>query len=544
MPAAVERSPEQPGKGVSPRRGRRLKSPGSKRSRAPVQASGAITAFEPRQGSLAERALAVPVSGRRGGSPVAWLVVISQQGRLGEFEQLTARQGAIVVGLELMRERVVRETERRLAGDILAEALSGRLDADELRGRLRPFGIGAEAAVVIFDLEDTDAGEGALEREPADAGIPALVTTTSAGGRPLLCAMIDGRAGDPVDVAGTLRSALLAAHGPVRVAASRRTPVGSLRRAFHEARCALEATSLGTATAPEVASYADLGAFTLLLRFRTTTRCGCTATACWSPSSGPRATTAASSCDRSRHSSSTTATGSARRASSTATATRFATASGSSRSSPAATSRARRTASSSGWPCGRGSSLRMRVAVLGAGGTIAPAIVRDLAESDEVEALAPARPRRGARPGCRRAPRRRQGPRRPASTRRRARRSPPRSRTRRPRQLRQLPGQPRRDGACLRAGSHYIDLGGLYWMTELQSSSTTSSGARACWRSWAWARPGQDEPDGADGGGLAGPRRPGREAEAAVRRHARPGADLDPPTGSASPTPSRPCSTS
>ncbi len=229
------------------------------------QASGAITAFEPRQGSLAERALAVPVSGRRGGSPVAWLVVISQQGRLGEFEQLTARQGAIVVGLELMRERVVRETERRLAGDILAEALSGRLDADELRGRLRPFGIGAEAAVVIFDLEDADAGEGALERELADAGIPALVATTSAGGRPLLCAMIDGRAGDPVDVAGTLRSALLAAHGPVRVAASRRTPVGSLRRAFHEARCALEATSLADGDAPEVASYEDLGAFTLLL---------------------------------------------------------------------------------------------------------------------------------------------------------------------------------------------------------------------------------------------------------------------------------------
>ena len=29
----------------------------------------------------------------------------------------------------------------------------------------------------------------------------------------------------------------------------------------------------------------------------------------------------------------------------------------------------------------------MRVAILGAGGTIAPAIVRDLAESDEVEQL-------------------------------------------------------------------------------------------------------------------------------------------------------------
>ena len=57
------------------------------------QASGAITAFEPRQGSLAERALAVPVSGRRGGSPVAWLVVISQQGRLGRVRAADRQAG-------------------------------------------------------------------------------------------------------------------------------------------------------------------------------------------------------------------------------------------------------------------------------------------------------------------------------------------------------------------------------------------------------------------------------------------------------------------
>jgi PucR family transcriptional regulator, purine catabolism regulatory protein len=229
------------------------------------QASAALATFEPRQGSLAERALAVPVPGRRGGAPIAWLVVVSQHGPLGDFERLTARQGAIVVGLELMRERVVRETERRLAGDVLAEALGGRLDADELRGRLRPFGIGAEAAMLIFDLEDTDAGEQALERELTDAGVPALVATTSASGRPLLVAMIDGQAGDPVEVGATLRSALATAHGPVRAAASRRSPVASVRRAFHEARCALEATSLADGDAPEVASYEDLGAFTLLL---------------------------------------------------------------------------------------------------------------------------------------------------------------------------------------------------------------------------------------------------------------------------------------
>jgi purine catabolism regulator len=229
------------------------------------RATSALTPFEPQHQSLAGRALAVPVPGRRGGAPVAWLIVVSQHEPLGDFERLTARQGSFVVGLELMRERVVRETERRLAGDLLAEALSGRLDSEELHGRLRPFGIGAEAAVLVFDLDDPHAGEQALEAELGNAGVPALVATSATAGRPLLCAVIDGRSGDPVEVAGGVRSALAGSHGQVRAAASRSAAVGSLRRAFHEARCALEATSYADGGAPEVASHRDLGAFTLLL---------------------------------------------------------------------------------------------------------------------------------------------------------------------------------------------------------------------------------------------------------------------------------------
>ena len=38
-----------------------------------------------------------------------------------------------------------------------------------------------------------------------------------------------------------------------------------LRHSFHEARCALEATAFDNGSAPEVASWRDLGAFTLLL---------------------------------------------------------------------------------------------------------------------------------------------------------------------------------------------------------------------------------------------------------------------------------------
>jgi purine catabolism regulator len=174
--------------------------------------AGALAPFAPKQDALADRALAVPVPGRGGGASVTWLVVVSERPPLGDFERLCARQAAMVVGLELMRERVVRETERRLAGDLLADALGGRLESEELRGRLRPFGIGAEAAVLVFDLDDPPAAEGALESALAEAGVPALVATSSSAGRPLLCAVVDAEVADPIGTARRAREAL--AGGP------------------------------------------------------------------------------------------------------------------------------------------------------------------------------------------------------------------------------------------------------------------------------------------------------------------------------------------
>jgi purine catabolism regulator len=227
----------------------------------------AATPIAPDGGPLEGRALAVPVPGRRGGLAVAWLIGVSDTDPLGDFERLCIRQAAIVVGLELMRERVVRETERRLAGDLLADALGERLGTDELTGRLRPFGIGSEAAVLIFDLEDPTAAERQLEAVLSDAGVHALVATSSVAGRPLLCAVVDTLDSDPIATARQARESLAGGPGRngVRAAASRPVSVGALRRAFHEARCALEATSLADGSAPEVASHRDLGAFTLLL---------------------------------------------------------------------------------------------------------------------------------------------------------------------------------------------------------------------------------------------------------------------------------------
>jgi purine catabolism regulator len=164
-----------------------------------------------------------------------------------------------------MRERVVRETERRLAGNVLAEALGGRLDPEELRTRLRPFALGERAAVILYDLEDPGSAETPLETALAAAGSGGLVAVTSSGSRDLLCAVIDADGADPVAIARETRAALDGRAGPVRVAASRPLPIGSLRRAFHEARCALEATAVGNGNGAEVATHEDLGAFTLLL---------------------------------------------------------------------------------------------------------------------------------------------------------------------------------------------------------------------------------------------------------------------------------------
>jgi PucR family transcriptional regulator, purine catabolism regulatory protein len=221
--------------------------------------------FAPREDGLAERALALPVPARGQGLPRAWLAVICDPGPLGEFERLCARQAAVVVALELMRERTVRETERRMAGDVLAEALSGRLEPDEIRGRLRPFGVGDRATVLVFDVDDPAAAEATLEAALTDAGSGGLVAAARTARRQLLCAVVDGGAGDPLELARRARAALEAEHGDARAAASRSAPVESLRRSFHEARCALEATSLDDGDAPDVASHEDLGAFTLLL---------------------------------------------------------------------------------------------------------------------------------------------------------------------------------------------------------------------------------------------------------------------------------------
>jgi len=151
--------------------------------------------------------------------------------------------------------------QRNMVGDVLAEALTGRLDPEDLQLRLRPFGIGERVAVLAFALADPSAAAPALERILEREHRKNLVAIRAG----LLCAVVDGERLEPIAMARKVRAELSGRFGEVRAAASRVAPTHSLRLAFHEARWALEAVRLRNGHAPEVASHRDLGAFQLLL---------------------------------------------------------------------------------------------------------------------------------------------------------------------------------------------------------------------------------------------------------------------------------------
>ena len=202
-----------------------------------------------------------------GGPPQAWVVIVRDSGGLGDFERLILQQAVAVVALELMR------APGRPRDRAAARRRRPRRGAGRAAG-------GDRAAPPAGAVRDRRRGGGArlLPRRPGrsrSARSNALSPPTPArpwsrrtrcGGRELLCAVVDAADRDPIDVAADARQALGPERGGVRAAASRPASPERLRHSFHEARCALEATALrATAHAPEVASWRDLGAFTLLL---------------------------------------------------------------------------------------------------------------------------------------------------------------------------------------------------------------------------------------------------------------------------------------
>jgi purine catabolism regulator len=262
-------------------------------------------AFLPSHGDLADRSLALPVAADGGGDaartsgervPEAWLVAIKDSGPLSDFDRLTLHQAVMIVALELLRGRVAGDTERRLAGDVLAALAQGELTGAELVRRLEPFGIDETVAAIAVQRPDAWRGgpaaiEDALSAALREDAVHCLVASVET----FTYALVAGMQEDELfalarSVAGRLSETIGLKDGPLRIGVGRAVATAEARRSFHEARCAAQALALGVVGEPEpqlvngsggahrngsspagwtggarVATYKELGSFQLLL---------------------------------------------------------------------------------------------------------------------------------------------------------------------------------------------------------------------------------------------------------------------------------------
>jgi purine catabolism regulator len=182
---------------------------------------------------------------------------------------------------------VAGDTERRLAGDVLAALVGGELSGPELARRLEPFGLAERVAAIVVPLTGAQASrrggsapiEDALAQALRDEASAGLVASTGS----LTCGLVPGVAEEELfALADRVAERLKGMPGaPASIGVGRPVPGADARRTFHEARCAVEALSMGVdqptsngtghngdrpaGTAPKVATYKDLGSFQLLL---------------------------------------------------------------------------------------------------------------------------------------------------------------------------------------------------------------------------------------------------------------------------------------
>jgi purine catabolism regulator len=243
--------------------------------------------FVPSHPELAPRALALPVAGAENtGLPQAWLVAVKDSGGLSEFDRVVLHQAVTVVALELLRRHVAASTERRLAGDVLSELVGGTVSGTDLTRRLEPFGLGGRVTALVLSPPARTPGKGggaeaceaALASALRDEAVSGLVAT--AGNH--VCALLPGFLDEELfELSQRVLDRVVAKLGAAPAAgAGRAVSAGDARRAYHEARCALEARTLGrpvgaadtngngaspAAAKATVATYRDLGSFQLLL---------------------------------------------------------------------------------------------------------------------------------------------------------------------------------------------------------------------------------------------------------------------------------------
>ena len=202
-------------------------------------------------------ALAVP-AGRRHEA----VLVFGKPARLEQRDRIVVRHAVTVLGLLLAARRSVIEAERRIAGDLLSDALSGRLAGPQLARRLELAGFPAGSSLTALVIEPgpgADADEVAWEADAILTARAEASRTAVTGGR--VAAVVAGE--DPRSLAEAITGemgASPAVETTLRVGVGNEVRPTGIRDSYLSALFALRA-------APElrIASARELGAFPLLL---------------------------------------------------------------------------------------------------------------------------------------------------------------------------------------------------------------------------------------------------------------------------------------
>ena len=219
---------------------------------------------------------------RRSALPEAWLIAARDAGPLNELDRLTLHQAVTIVALELLRRRVVDDTERRLAGDVLSALVSGDLTGRGARtpaGAVRAARAGGRARARPV-ARRARRGRGGAGASGARGG---RRRARGAGADSFLCALLPAVA--TTSCSRSRNACSRAWSGRRRAAAGRRGPVpsrrascgaGSTRRAARWRPATLAAN--GSVRRPGWRPTATSAPSSCCSRCRTTTRCGCSAT--------------------------------------------------------------------------------------------------------------------------------------------------------------------------------------------------------------------------------------------------------------------------
>jgi DNA-binding PucR family transcriptional regulator len=187
----------------------------------------------------------------------ATLKAVRDGAPLAEYDRLVLHHGQTALAFELSRRRAVGAAELRLAGDLIEDLETGRLEEREAGRRMAAFGLDPAASYAAFLAVPSNGGGSEQVRREIAAELDrrglAHLSTARPDRAEFLVTSTDEH--DAVELARELVDTA----GEMRVGVGRPARGPELGRSILEARAALDAGS------KSVASYRDLGSLDLLL---------------------------------------------------------------------------------------------------------------------------------------------------------------------------------------------------------------------------------------------------------------------------------------